>query len=575
MPSESNKYDRAIDKVEFGNSNNLSRKERLALTWLTKDKEKLSTNTKDNLDKNKSDVLSALSKSEEFLLDKWFLTKTNKWAIIINKAKKSQRWAMLDSITNEVVEYVTRRWFLISKNKRNQREESVVSWYTKLVNYWSSKDPLTSAEIQSMITIIDKQGSNDDLDAISQSKIKLLQEMLQSKFKSISKPNQAPIITPVENKPEPAPIVSTPNNIPTVQPKVEPVSEVIIQDQDQSPETVVQTITKYVNVRSRLNTRTVQGDQVWWASSTKLTKWDKVQINNDLHLSKMINGKSYDFVQITMINDKEVAPLWVASKYLSDTAIVSPSTTQTPAVASTTPSTTVANSQNSDTAPASTVTEAPVPATSNTASEEDNTETEAQKQAREDAEQARQTELREQARLREVDRLSSKRKLDLQEMKFQALNVNPKMSSRLLTNEIYDSWLRHGVVLGFWEGWLSGNYKISVTNNPHTNKYCIWFSNGDNRVWKKIGFSFAPVEFKSISGVMVLAKKLHSMLLKPQNNYKFEQDGNKVITKKDGIWRDNDSTTLFKLLSNDSSSSLALTNWLNWLKDKNWKNIRD
>jgi hypothetical protein len=60
---------------------------------------------------------------------------------------------------------------------------------------------------------------------------------------------------------------------------------------------------------------------------------------------------------------------------------------------------------------------------------------------------------------------------------------------------------------------------------------------------------------------MKIPKQLHSMLLKPQNNYKFKQEGKKIITERDGIRRDNDETTLFKLSS--ISSATTVTNWLN------------
>jgi hypothetical protein len=86
----------------------------------------------------------------------------------------------------------------------------------------------------------------------------------------------------------------------------------------QPPTTIETNISniRYVQVNSRLNTRAIDGDKVGAVTTQKLSKWDKIEIN-DKKTQSSVGNKNYEFVQVIKVNDVVLpVPVWVASKYL-------------------------------------------------------------------------------------------------------------------------------------------------------------------------------------------------------------------------------------------------------------------
>lgn len=75
---------------------------------------------------------------------------------------------------------------------------------------------------------------------------------------------------------------------------------------------------KYVHVKSRLNTRIVDGDKVWSITDQKLLRWDKIEVDSTKNTKYKIGELEYEFVQVIKVNDKSITPVWVADKYLGD-----------------------------------------------------------------------------------------------------------------------------------------------------------------------------------------------------------------------------------------------------------------
>ncbi len=318
-------------------------------------------------------------------------------------------------------------------------------------------------------------------------------------------------------------------------------------------------VTKYVNVRSHLNTRIVDGAKVWTITTTKLSKGDKVDVDTGKTTTTTINNVEYDFVQVVKINDKDITPVWVASKYLTDDNIsVLVSKPKSPKVTNNTSSDNV----ESKSGQINDITDEVVKKT-----ETEEIETEEEK-ASEQAEKIK-TELERQ--MGEIGIIAKWLKSGVPNTGDAPLvrKTNFEKASYSLSIWLFSEEKAYWANKWWWFLIKAKKERIwdlkIISKAP--GRYEIWINMGNGDIMSKI-------EHKSISWVILASKYLYSLLRSAQwwlkQEYKFIVKDNKLNAI--AIGRPN-TTKETPIKFKDDKAAKNFISWINALTDKAWKSI--